>query len=317
MLLGLSRASLACAVLAVLSAACGVSDRDVSDRSRRRPRFAGSGGSAAAGAPAAGTSSGGKGGNVSVGGASGGGSVAGTTVDPGGGGGGVVAMPPPFDAGTADDRNMVMPGELCERFATIQCAGEGSCCPSAGRDFETCKSALKGVCSADLLFDEIAKQAPAGYDAPRTRTFLDELERLASTCDPGTIAFGESLQGVRAMFAGTVAPGGSCRPNNLLNKSQQGAALFACTMPEASACLPSTLTWTCTPLAGPGGACFSDFNCQAGLFCPNPRLDITGATCQARKAEGASCEAGNECVSLYCSAGKCVPPNVMGAYCPE
>lgn len=302
-------------MVAVVASACGLSDTDLSDRSRRRPRFPSAAGSSgtAGGSPAGSSDPGGRGGNAGQNEAGGGG-VAAIGV---GGGGGPNPMPPAFDAGTDPDRNAVVAGELCERFATIQCAGEATCCPSAGRDFDTCKSALMGGCSADLLFDQIAMQPAAGFDPAGTRTMMDEFERLTSICDPGIVAFGESQQGLRRMFAGTVAPNQSCRPSNPLSKAQAGAALAACTMSETTACLPTALTWNCAARAGAGGACFTDINCVPGFFCDNPNLDITGSFCMARKADGAACKTGNECSSLFCSAGKCVPPNVAGAYCPQ
>jgi hypothetical protein len=232
------------------------------------------------------------------------------------GGGSVGAQPPSFDAGTAFDRNAVVAGELCDRLAIIQCAGEGTCCPSAGRDFDTCKSALMGSCTADLLFDQIAQQPASGFDEVSTREVLDEIERLASMCDPGIVAFNESQQGLRRMFAGTVGPNQSCRPSNVLSRPQAGAALAACTMSETQACLPGLSTWTCLPRGGAGNACFTDINCIPGFYCPNPNLDIAGANCLARKADGTSCAAGNECASLFCIAGRCEPPSVEGAYCP-
>ena len=119
------------------------------------------------------------------------------------------------------------------------------------------------------------------------------------------------------MFRGTVGPGQSCRPSNLLSKPQGAAALASCTMSETSACLPSTIDWTCMARGGAGNACFTDINCVAGFFCDNPSLSIAGSNCMARKADNAACKTGNECSSLFCIRGKCVPPSVQGAYCPE
>src|SRR5262245_19474579 len=49
---------------------------------------------------------------------------AGSTPAGSGGGGGMKV----FDAGSADDRNDVTAGELCQRVADILCAGEEFCC---------------------------------------------------------------------------------------------------------------------------------------------------------------------------------------------
>lgn len=234
---------------------------------------------------------------------------------PVGGTGGVVVEMPSFDAGTDPGANAVVAGQLCNRLATIQCAGEAACCANPGRDFTACKDTSMGSCSADLLFDQIAMQPSAGFDAGLAHTVFDELERLASQCDPSIAAFGESQAGLRSMFLGTIAAGGSCRPSNPLSKPQAGAALAACMMSESQACLPSAIEWRCTPRAGAGGACFTDINCIAGFYCPNPNLDIGGATCTERMADGASCKNPNECKSLFCSMGQCVPAGQQVAYC--
>lgn len=223
---------------------------------------------------------------------------------------------PSFDAGTDPDRNAVGPGELCARFAAIQCAAERSCCNDPGRDLPACLDALASSCAADLLFDQIAGQASAGFDADQARIVLDEYERLAAQCDPGIAAFAESQDGLRSMFTGTVEPGGNCRPSNLLDKVMSGAALSACTESDHQACLPSATTWRCTERSEAGGTCFTDINCLQGFYCPNPDFDLAGATCLERKGDGEDCSTGNECASLFCVGRTCVPADQQAAYCP-
>jgi hypothetical protein len=95
-----------------------------------------------------------------------------------------------------------------------------------------------------------------------------------------------------------------------------GKALASCLDPSNNACLPeSLLRWTCTPHAEVGGDCFTDVNCNAGLFCDNPDLSISGSTCMTRKAIGAGCGLPNECDSLFCRQGQCVEATVDAAYC--
>jgi len=224
---------------------------------------------------------------------------------------------PVFDAGSDPDRNEVVAGELCDRLAVIQCAAEGACCKRPGRDFATCVDALAGACSGELLFDDIAAEPSAGFDAERARAMLDEFERRASQCDPSIASFGESQAGLRSMFRGTIEPGASCRPSNLLNQAMIGAALSACTMPEDQACLPSETSWQCSARSGAGGACFTDVNCKPGYSCPNTGLGLSGASCVARKADGEACAAESDCKSLYCVGARCVPADQQLAYCPQ
>src|SRR5437773_884632 len=85
----------------------------------------------------AGVSAGGSGGSSGSGGAGteAGSGMAGTMVDSDASVGTPTGT---FDAGTASDRNMVTPGQICDRMSTIQCAGEAACCASAGRSYEQC-----------------------------------------------------------------------------------------------------------------------------------------------------------------------------------
>jgi hypothetical protein len=231
-----------------------------------------------------------------------------------GGTGGTPAMRV-FNAGDAPDRNAVMPGELCERLATIQCAGEAYCCDNPGRDVPACKSELLRACEREYV-DDVADNPDTAFDAAQAERVFAEIERLASQCDPSIVAFGESHEGLRSIFAGTVQPGGDCRPSNPLSMQQSSAAAVSCTDSSTQACVPTLSDWTCEPHAPAGGHCFTDLNCQPGLFCPNPAPpSLSGADCTPRKAEGTSCETDNECMSLFCRGGRCTPADVQTAYC--
>ncbi|HMI92880.1 MAG TPA: hypothetical protein VK509_16005, partial [Polyangiales bacterium] len=133
---------------------CGLSDKDVAQRRRSQPARPPAGASGAAGA-GTGASAGSEGGSADAGGG-GTESGSGSAGDPGGGGAGLPT--PTFDAGSALDRNAALAGELCDRLATIQCAGEGACCPRAGRGFDACKSDLTATCASKLYLDQIAAQ---------------------------------------------------------------------------------------------------------------------------------------------------------------
>jgi hypothetical protein len=231
-----------------------------------------------------------------------------------GGAGGAAA--PMFNAGSDPNRNAVMPGTICSRLAVIQCAGEAFCCTNPGRDIPTCEQEMRSSCDQDAMVDDIAADSGTAFDAARAQMVFTELERLASLCDPTIAAYGESVDGLRSLFAGTVAPDGDCRPANPLNKTMAAAALASCTNRETHACVPSLTDWRCSAHVGAGGHCFSDFNCQAGLFCDNPNFSVSGSDCAQRKAVGASCGLDNECQSLFCRGGSCVAADVQTAFCP-
>jgi hypothetical protein len=220
-----------------------------------------------------------------------------------------------FDAGSAPDRNAVGPGTICQRLAQIQCAGEAFCCDAPGRDVTTCQTTMEAGCRDELLADAIAQRPEAGFDAAHAQMAFTALEEAASRCDPAIAALGESLDGIRGMFKGTLGPGEGCTPSPLLDTTAAAAALTACTDAATQACLPSGLSWSCVPLSDEGGNCFTDVNCLPGLFCDNPDLSLAGAACLPRKAVGEACALPNECQSLYCVGGACVPADAQSAYC--
>ncbi len=259
---------------------------------------------------------------VSPGNDSGNGGVGGGSTDvgqPDGTGGG--EPPPPnvpgvFDADSANpDRNKVQAGTICERLATIQCEGEEFCCDNPGRDYVSCKASMKEGCETELLADMIASRPIAGFDPLHAEAAFTEIERLASECDPSIAAFGESLQGLRGIFKGTLPAGERCTPLNPLDRAAAGASLASCMNGETTACLPKGLSWSCDPRTDVGGDCFSDVNCFDGLFCDNPDFEVSGSTCMERKAPGTACVAPNECTSLACKGGACAEPGVQAAYC--
>jgi hypothetical protein len=251
-----------------------------------------------------------------------GGGVGGNEPGAGAGGAGMAGMAGKggtgFDAGTDPARNAVGPGMICERLATIECAAELACCTNPGRDVAACRQAVIGSCTHDFMADTIAMQAAAGFDSAQAKVVLDHLEQLASQCDTTEAAYAASPEGLRSIFRGTVGPNGMCQPANPLDTAAAAGALASCTNGDAYACLPSPTgfgTWTCTALASPGGHCFSDINCQLGLFCDNPNLQIAGSTCMARKASGTSCQHANECESLVCKGGQCAAADQQAVYC--
>jgi hypothetical protein len=128
------------------------------------------------------------------------------------------------------------------------------------------------------------------------------------------VTWGASVSGLRGNFPGTESQGSDCTPKNVLDSADAAAHLLACQDPADTACLPGPM-WKCTPRASIGGSCFSDTNCQNGLYCDNPQTALFGATCKAVKALGASCTAGSQCESLVCKGGTCVAADDQSVYC--
>jgi hypothetical protein len=270
---------------------------------------AGAGGEGAAGAGSAGA------GGV-VGGMSGGQPPAGQGGQPPAGQGGMgPIMERVFDAGMDPNRNNVQAGMLCERLAQINCAGEQYCCEDPGRDRAACESAVREACMKDAYLDAISNNDATAFDQETAAVTFAEIERLASICDPSIVRYSISPDGFMSMFRGTADSGDSCFPSGTQPEAA-AAKLASCTDITRYACLPqSVLSWRCVERGGADASCFTDVNCVDGFYCPNPDLKIGQFKCAPRKPVGDQCVWGNECESLFCEAGTCVPESQRNAYC--
>lgn len=221
-----------------------------------------------------------------------------------------------FDAGSDPDRNKISASQLCERLATINCAGEAFCCDAPNRTVEDCKQDLVTTCSTMLMLDKIAAHENTAFDAAAAEKAFTELEERASKCDPSVAQWGGSQDGLRGILKGTVEPKASCMPPATVDPVVVGAALASCAEPETYACMYKTLLdpWTCEPRSSEGGQCVTDNNCVDGLYCVVQTPGIAGA-CKPRKEVGESCVAPTECASLFCKKSKCVAADQQSAYC--
>jgi hypothetical protein len=221
-----------------------------------------------------------------------------------------------FDAGKDPARNKVTAAQLCERLATINCAGEAFCCDTPNRTVEACKQDLITTCSMTLMLDKIAMQESSRFDAAAAEKAYTELESRASKCDPSVAQWGGSADGLRGILKGSIEPKASCMPSATLDPVQVGAALVACAQPETHACVYATVLdpWTCQPRSADGGVCVTDNNCIDGLYCYVQTPGIAGL-CKTRKAVGDACASPTECSSLFCKKSKCVEADQQAAYC--
>jgi hypothetical protein len=309
---------------------CSLSACSAGSDSTRPPGSGGSAQGATSGnAGAANPSSGG----ASLGGAGGHGAMGNGGSQPnsggapigGGNGAGGNGDKPPFDANSADpNRNQVPGGQVCERIAAIQCAGEAHCCDAPGRTKDECVTTMTDGCKTQLYLDDATMNPVAGYDEASAVQIFTDYETKASNCDTSVTAWGATVQGLRGLFKGTFSAGQPCTPPgyppNVPSKPVAAAYLASCEDPANTACLAQIGPWTCQPRVNAGGSCFTDANCTdsppLGLYCDNPNL-VPSATnkCKTRKADGATCKLLNECQSLLCKQGTCATLNQQNAFC--
>ena len=226
--------------------------------------------------------------------------------------------------GTSEDRNRVQAGDVCERISTIECAGEQRCCTEPGRDFEECVETMVEGCRITLQLDYMTAKPVTGFDAVRAETAIARFEQMAKECDPLVATIGEDPEGLRGMMQGSLAPDDSCfppvSPANIFGAYNEAATyMAACSDPAKYACLPdSPFDWRCTERGGVGAFCFTDLNCQEGLYCPqeDPTMPQLGIECAEALPTGAECSFSNECTSLACVRGACAEAgDIQATFC--
>lgn len=236
---------------------------------------------------------------------------------PAGTGGGGMKV---FDAGSADDRNDVTAGEICQRVADILCAGEAFCCDDPGRDVAACQTAMLKTCNNSYMLDTIAMDPRVGFDPAGASAAFTMLEERAKACDPSVSAWAVSSEGFVMGLDGTLNAGDDCEPMGGAENASVAellTALASCSTSAGLACLPSPDGWKCAPRSSAGGKCATDGNCADGMYCVNTSEELDGSgTCTARKAAGMTCTDATECASFICTSGKCAAvDDKQAAYC--
>jgi hypothetical protein len=308
---------LAFSVLVALALGCG--GKDGSGDRNGGTGTSGSGAGTGVGAgTTAGAAAGASGGTSgTTGGGTAGDGTAGTAVA----GSGVAGTGVPADPFAGN--NAVTPGMICDRMSTIQCAGEVTCCDTP-RPYADCKSAMMSGCMDMLFLDQIAMNAVTGFDPVAAEAAFTQYEALARACDQNVANWGVSMTGLRSILKGTVDAGKGCGVKASASDSANAAALASCKNGATHACMfrpigiggsisvPST--WMCDPRGVVDDDCFTDANCQDGLYCDNPDVGFE-AKCKTRKTAGQPCAYPNECASLFCKKKVCVDVSQQAAYC--
>lgn len=208
---------------------------------------------------------------------------------------------------------------LCARWAELQCRAEDTCCNAAARTSEACRAALTQQCDDDLMLDQIASHASAGFDQAAAEAAFAELSQMIDRCDPSSVRWSLSPAGLRGMFKGTLAQGESCKPAQAIDadRGTQAAALVSCAPTGEIACLPKSLLgdWTCEARQAVGSTCVTDENCEDGSYCNNPGQAL--GHCTLALTLMAACTHDYECMSLSCRDGACAKADAQSVYCPQ
>ncbi|MEY4579303.1 MAG: hypothetical protein RL701_4006 [Pseudomonadota bacterium] len=155
-----------------------------------------------------------------------------------------------------------------------------------------------------------------GWNPDAAFEAFTDFEDRSKRCDVGIGDWVLSRQGFRRVLEGTHHLGDSCM-FTAPTPVEQAAAMASCIHEEGAACLPDSLLngYVCAARNATDGKCWTEDNCQPGLYCNKPR--VTAGTCAARLQLDAKCDAGSDCASLYCKGGVCVTATIDIAYCLE
>lgn len=221
-------------------------------------------------------------------------------------------------SGAGGGGNDVGPDQICERIAAIQCGAQEACCTMPEQTLARCMNDFIAGCS-DL--EAIAADPIVGFNRAAVRAALDELETRAGNCDTSIASWAATADGLFSSFNGTRDAGESCLPTggaNTTDTNALGAALASCKNVATTACLPTSGDWTCAPRGGVDAQCFTDLNCQDGMYCSKSDSMATAfdGKCALRKAAGEACLDATECQSFVCASRACAAAtDVQAVYC--
>jgi hypothetical protein len=230
---------------------------------------------------------------------------------------------PPGDGDHGDSSAPADPGGgpipatvLCARLTEIFCAAEQACCTEPTRrhaSAEACVAERGPDCETSLT--PIFTDSRTGYSSARARERIDDLLAMTAACDPAAAAWTVTRAGLLGVMEGTVALDGNCSPAY----SGDLAPGMVCLAPQSCLLEQVVMTFegTCGAARGLGGDCFTDLECQDGLYCEPPNNWFGGGgSCTARLANGGSCgDNDTACLSWSCEAGLCAVATANSTYC--
>ncbi|HJL16263.1 MAG TPA: hypothetical protein RMH99_11440 [Sandaracinaceae bacterium LLY-WYZ-13_1] len=210
--------------------------------------------------------------------------------------------------------------EICGALAELQCESYERCCPALDGPLtederDACELSARASCRDDPLQGALYEDPRAGYDAlTAAQTIAEGYGFLDDACDTGIADWYRRRDGLFRFLTGTVAGGGECTPRS--DPGNPGsdpdvAALFSCADFDQSCAPDRTGTqWSCVARGGEDDPCLLFLDCVDGLFC-----DRSSQTCQPRLGLDYSCSSDEQCESLSCAAGRCVPRTARSVFC--
>jgi len=190
----------------------------------------------------------------------------------------------------------------CANGAQATCNAVASCC---NMTVDACRTAAETMC-----LNEGPDFSGAGYEfnSASAQTCVASMSTLISGCAYASTSSPEyqaAVSACRNVLVGTLPPGSNCAPSNGC-AAQPGSVVYCDNSNGVARCVA-------TPLLKEGDACdiVSQIACSSGLYCD---LSKAPTQCVPIKADGATCQRANECVSSTCTNSTCAEPS-LAAYC--
>ncbi len=181
--------------------------------------------------------------------------------------------------------------DLCNGLATSP-----ACVHAAGNGGTVCRAAA-GLCDAPDLCTGTSSACPADAKRPTSyvcRAAVPPTGTDTTTCDADEKCDGTNDNCPADAFKTATT---SCRAASCTS----AVATLAASCTGSSAACPSTQTQSCAPSSCNGtvcGGCTGDAQCAGTQYC-------SSGVCTAKKANGQTCSAGNECTNTFCVDGVC------------
>lgn len=189
----------------------------------------------------------------------------------------------------------------CQGLAVKYCSAAAVCCSSSGVEvpIPTCTDQLVADCLESFVRSADFRVYDGGAARECVELYPSGPEACRATSDTTTQACGR-------VWVGTSGEGETCESSN--DCARAAGQVAVCTYAaNADVGVCSTIS-----AQSEQGECFSDADCQQGLFCDDLLL-----TCQRRRTIGQACSRPGECSSFGCQSGSCAESRFTAGACEE
>jgi hypothetical protein len=193
---------------------------------------------------------------------------------------------------------------FCASYAQVACSSIASCCNMTS---DACRCAEESMCQSS---GPDFSAAGIEFDSGAAQACLAGMSTVISDCayvPTSSPEYQATRLACRNVIVGTLPIGSECTTGASCPPAPAGSVVFCGSdSGGGSRCKAA-------PLLNEGDPCdgIAVHDCAGDLYCD---LSNTPFHCAPLKADGATCQHANECISLTCTNSTCVEPS-LAAYC--